>query len=48
MQPSQQIAYSSLRAAYNKAIRGLQPRELTYEAVTVAAILLVLGSLWVF
>lgn len=48
MQPSPQTAYRPMQACGSRLSRSRKPDELVYEAVTVAAILAVLGSLWVF
>jgi hypothetical protein len=48
MQSSPQSACASVQASPGKIKRFLQDDDLIYQAVTVAAILLVLASLWVF
>lgn len=48
MQSSPQSASVSMRAPSGEIERSLQNDDLIYQTVTVAAILLVLASLWVF
>ena len=48
MQPSLQTVASSIPVPSGEVERSLQNDDLVYHAVTVAAILMVLGSLWVF
>jgi len=48
MQPSSQTASISMPAPPVEQTRSGQPEDRVYQAVTVAAILLVLVSLWVF
>ena len=48
MQPSPQTASISMPAPPVEQARSGQTEDWVYQAVTVAAILLVLGSLWVF
>lgn len=48
MQSRTQSAHDSLSDAAGTEPSARTREELTYQAVTVAAILLVLGSLWVF
>ncbi|HEY1159883.1 MAG TPA: hypothetical protein VGE83_04590 [Terracidiphilus sp.] len=48
MQSSSQSAYSSPPAPSGVSGESRKAEDLTYQAVTVAAILLLLGSLWVF
>ena len=48
MQPSPQLASISMPAPADEIERPRPTEERVYQAVTVAAILLVLGSLWVF
>ena len=48
MQTSTQSVPVSLSAPEATALQTRSPEDWTYQAVTVAAILLVLGSLWVF
>jgi hypothetical protein len=48
MQPSPQSASASLPAVSSRIDSSRQPEDLVYQAMTVAAILMVLTSLWVF
>jgi hypothetical protein len=48
MQSTQQSSPACLPAAAEAATQSRKREDLAYQAVTVAAILLVLGSLWVF
>jgi hypothetical protein len=48
MPPSTQSATTSLARADGSELQSLKRADLTYQAVTVAAILLLLASLWVF
>ncbi len=48
MQTRTQPAHDTLPKAGGTARAARTREELTYQAVTVAAMLLVLGSLWVF
>jgi hypothetical protein len=48
MQSSQQSAPRCLAQAAETAAPSRKRDDLAYQAVTVAAILLVLGSLWLF
>jgi hypothetical protein len=48
MSSSTQSAENSLPQADGKELQSLKRADLTYQAVTVAAILLLLASLWVF
>jgi fructose-1-phosphate kinase PfkB-like protein len=48
MQPSSQTASISMPAPPIEQARFGQTEDRVYQAVTVAAILLLLGSLWVF
>jgi len=46
MQPSPQSV--SMQDSRGESERSLQNNDLSYQAMTIAAILLVLASLWVF
>jgi hypothetical protein len=48
MQANSQTASHSLPAAGHGSLRTRPTEDVVYQVVTVAAILLVLGSLWVF
>jgi hypothetical protein len=48
MQPTQPIASHPLPIPGGGFLRGRPMEDIVYQIVTVAAILLVLGSLWVF
>lgn len=48
MQPFPAYAYTSMPAHAGGQARSRQTGDLAYQAVTVAAILMVLGSLWAF
>ena len=48
MQPSPQTASFSMPESPCEIEHSLRAEELAYQAVTVASILLVLGSLWIF
>ncbi|MGA2535100.1 MAG: hypothetical protein ABSF53_03725 [Terracidiphilus sp.] len=48
MPPSTQSATTSLGQADGGELQSLKRADLTYQAVTVAAIVLLLASLWVF
>jgi hypothetical protein len=48
MQPSPQSASVSVHASPGEIERSFHNDDLIYQVVTIAAILLVLGSLWVF
>jgi hypothetical protein len=48
MQSTSQVFSVSAHASPDEQARSLQIDNLAYQAVTIAAILLVLGSLWVF
>jgi hypothetical protein len=48
MQTSPQAASISMPAFTGGRAHSLHPEDLAYQAMTVAAVLLVLGSLWVF
>jgi hypothetical protein len=48
MQPSPQKAVTSMPQPAGALEQPSQTEDRVYQAVTVAAILLVLGSLWVF
>jgi hypothetical protein len=48
MQTSSQSAPSAQPTSSDHASSARKPEDLAYQAVTIAAILLVLGSLWVF
>ena len=48
MHPSTQSASQSLPPCRNDSRRTRLPEDVVYQIVTLAAILLVLGSLWVF
>lgn len=48
MPASTQSAGNSMTPADAGTVRSLKRADLTYQAVTVAAILLLLASLWVF
>ena len=48
MQPTQPIASHPLPIPRGGFLRGRPMEDIVYQIVTVAAILLVLGSLWVF
>ena len=48
MQPANHIASNSLPPSRAGFLRSPRAEDLVYQLVTVAAILLVLGSLWVF
>ena len=47
MNPSQS-ALPSIKAPSDEAKRSAQPEDRVYQAVTVAAMLMLLGSLWIF
>jgi hypothetical protein len=48
MQTPSQTAPASVAASEQAALPARSHEDLAYQAVTVAAILLLLGSLWVF
>ena len=48
MQPSSPVAATQASGAGSRFLRGRNVEDLVYQAVTVAAILLVLGSVWLF
>ena len=48
MQSSPQTASTSLPVQASRADHSGQPADLVYQTVTIAAMLLLLGSLWVF
>ena len=48
MQPIEQIASNPLPRSRKGSLRSRPAEDVAYQIVTVAAILLVLGSLWVF
>jgi hypothetical protein len=48
MQPTQPIASNSLPPSRKGFLRSRPAEDVVYQIVTVAAILFVLGSLWVF
>ena len=48
MQSHSQVACTALPAAASHSGHSLKAADRTYQAVTVAAALLLLGSLWVF
>jgi hypothetical protein len=48
MQPSPQIASPSLPEQYSQMESSRNPANLVYQVVTIAAMLMLLGSLWVF
>jgi hypothetical protein len=48
MQPSPQIASQPLPRPRDGFLRNRPMEDVVYQIVTVAAILLVMGSLWVF
>ncbi len=48
MQTSSQTAFHPVLAPANQRTRSIQTDDRVYQAVTVIAILMVLGSLWVF
>ena len=48
MQPSPQSAPASLQKSSAIALPARKPEDLAYQAVTVAAILLVITTMWVF
>jgi len=48
MQPAQLIASNSLPPSRTGFLRSRPAEDVVYQIVTVAAILFVLGSLWVF
>ena len=48
MQSSPQSASTSLPVQANRINQSSQPADLVYQTVTIAAMLLILGSLWVF
>jgi hypothetical protein len=48
MQLSPQIASSLLPVQTNRMDNSNQPADLVYQTVTIAAMLLLLGSLWLF
>jgi hypothetical protein len=48
MQSSPQNAPASLQVQGNASKQARKADDLTYQVLTVAAILLLLGSLWVF
>ncbi len=48
MQATPQIASASLPAPAEEAVQPRKAEDLAYQAVTIAAILLLLGSLWLF
>jgi hypothetical protein len=48
MHPISQAASEPLPAPRKDALRSRPAEDMVYQAMTVAAILLVLGSLWVF
>jgi hypothetical protein len=48
MQPTPQIASNPLPPSRQGLLRSRPSEDVVYQIVTVAAILLVLGSLWVF
>jgi len=48
MQPSPQTTFTSIPAPVGGRTRSRRTEDLVYQAVTIAAILMVLGSLWIF
>ena len=48
MQPTPQSAPASLQKSSGIASPARKPEDLAYQAVTIAAILLVLTTMWVF
>jgi hypothetical protein len=48
MQPTPQIALQPLPTPSNGFVRNRPVEDLAYQIVTLAAILLVIGSLWLF
>ena len=48
MQSSPQIASSPLPVQVSRMDHTRQPADLVYQTVTIAAMLLLLGSLWLF
>jgi hypothetical protein len=48
MQTSPQSAYAPVPAASGRSTSSTRSEDLVYQAVTIAAILLLLGSVWVF
>jgi hypothetical protein len=48
MQTSSQTASASVHAGAENDTRLCRKEDLAYQAVTVVAVLLLLGSLWVF
>lgn len=48
MQSSDQTAPASMAASEQDGQQAREREDLTYQAVTIVAILLLLGSLWVF
>ena len=48
MQSSPQSASTSLPVQASRMDRSSQPADIVYQTVTIAAMLLLLGSLWLF
>lgn len=48
MQPVSQIASQPMPTSSNGFLRGRPVEDVVYQIVTLAAILLVMGTLWVF
>ena len=48
MQPTPQIASNPLPKTRNGFLRNRPVEDVVYQIVTLAAILLVMGSIWVF
>jgi len=48
MQTSPHSAYNPLPAATSRSTSSQRSEDLVYQAVTIIAILLLLGSVWVF